>query len=120
MERLQRSLIYARIDPGMTLDEIENVINEVVKRNAPLREPGGDQIVWLAIMRGYAGTHARISEPSSSIVYISVMPLDFSGYAHEYNYGGHVVFPTDSKLFEPVSGPQAQALQPYELFSGRA
>ena len=93
MERLQRSLTYARIDPGMTLDEIENVINEVVKRNAPLREPGGDQIVWLAIMRGYAGTHARISEPSSSIVYISVMPLDFSGYAHEYNYGGHVVFP---------------------------
>ena len=41
MERLYRSLNYVRIDPGLTLEEMEELTLEVVKRNEPMREAGG-------------------------------------------------------------------------------
>ena len=93
LDRLQRSLTFARIDLGLSSDELDDIINEVVSRNESLREPGGDHIVWQSVTRGYASTLARINEPSSPILYVSVMPLNFGDYARDYETGGHVVFP---------------------------
>ena len=105
LDRLYRSMKFARIDPGMTIDEMEVITHEVVNRNEPLREPGGDFLVWQTVKRGFARTFAKITEPAPSMVCITVFPIEFEGHAQEYRTGGHVVFP-QTRSFAP------QALEP--------
>ena len=52
IERLNRSLKIVRIDPGLTLEELEEITEEVVRRNDPARESGSDDWVYQAITRG--------------------------------------------------------------------
>ena len=102
LDRLYRSLTFARIDPGMTIDEMETITHEVINRNEPLREEGADFVVWQTVVRGYARTFARVTENAPSIVCISVIPIDFEGYAQEYRTGCHVVFPR-TRSYSPQS-----------------
>ena len=44
LDRLYRSLKFARIDPGLTIDEMEAITHQVVDRNEPLRESG--ETLW--------------------------------------------------------------------------
>ncbi len=101
LDRLYRSLTFARIDPGMTIDEAEEITHEVIKRNEHLREPGGDFSVRQTVMRGYAKTSAttsdknyagRITEKAPSTVCISATPIDFAAHDRHYQTGTHVVF----------------------------
>ena len=105
LDRLYRSMKFARIDPGMEIDEMEAISHEVVKRNEPLRELGSDVLVWQTVKRGFARTFAKITEPAPAMVYISTFPIDFEGHAEEYRTGGHIVFPR-TRSFNP------QALEP--------
>ena len=93
VERLYRSLTFARIDPGMTKDEMESLTLDVLKRNEHLREPNGDFLIWQTITRGYATVFSKVNDPAPSNVCVAVIPLDFSSYSNHYNTGGHVVFP---------------------------
>jgi len=93
LDRLYRSLNFARIDPGLTRAEMENITREVIVLNEPLREPGGDSVVWHTVIREYAASPARINEPAPAIVCVSVKPIDFSAHARHYQNGCHVVFP---------------------------
>ena len=91
LDRLYRSLKYARIDPGMTLEEMEEVTNETLRRNPPAA--GGDSLIWHTMVRGYAPPPARINTPAPSTLCIQVKPIDFRGFAHQYQEGVHVIFP---------------------------
>ena len=102
LERLYRSMAFARIDPGMTMDEMEAITLDVVKRNEHLREPGGDFVIWQTITRGYANTFAKVNDPAPSNVCISVLPIDFAAHAEHYKSGGHVVFPR-TRSYAPQS-----------------
>ena len=102
LDRLYRSMKFARIDPGMTINEMEKITHEVIERNEPLREPGGDVMVWQTVIRGYARTFGTIAGSAPSRVCISVVPIDFQDYAHEYQTGGHVVFPR-TRSYSPQS-----------------
>ena len=102
LDRLYRSLTAARIDADMTIDEMEAITHEVIKRNEPLREPGGDSVVWHTVVRGYAKTFSRITEKAASTVCISVIPIDFNGHAREYQTGCGVVFPR-TRSYSPQS-----------------
>ena len=42
MERFYRALHFTRIDPGVTIKELEEITLEVVKRNEPIRPQKGD------------------------------------------------------------------------------
>jgi branched-chain amino acid aminotransferase len=93
LERLFRSLTYTRIDPGMTLEQMEKLSSEVFERNASLRQPWEEYGIWHAVTRGYASSLAKITQKAPSIVCIWILPLDFSAFATQYKTGAHVVFP---------------------------
>ena len=93
LDRLYRSLIFARIDPGMTREDLENITHKVIDLNEPQRARGGDSIVWHTVVREYALPPARINEPAPAIVCVSVKPIDFKAHARQYQTGCHVVFP---------------------------
>ena len=90
MERLYRSLKYARIDPGLTMEGMEQLTTEVLARNEPLREPGVDHVVTLIVTRGHG---VKVTDPVPPTICIKVHPIGFSGYARFYRTGAHVVFP---------------------------
>ena len=52
LERFMRSLKYARMDPGMSLHEWEELSLGLLKRNEHLRIPGGDLNVGQYVSRG--------------------------------------------------------------------
>ncbi len=91
IDRLYRSAKYARIDTGMTMDEMEEVTHEVIRRNPP--PEGGDCVVWHTMVRGYAPAPSRINTPAPSTVCIQVKPIDFRDFAHQYSDGVPVIFP---------------------------
>ena len=93
LDRLYRSLTFARIDLGIESHELEDITHEVMMRNESLREPGGDSVVWHTVVRGYAGSRARADGQVPPTICISVKPIDFTGYAKHYKTGTHVVFP---------------------------
>ena len=91
IDRLYRSAKYARIETGMTVDEMEEVTHEVIRRNPP--PDGGDCVVWHTLVRGYASASARINVPAASTVCIQVKPIQFGDFAHQYTDGVPVIFP---------------------------
>ena len=102
LDRLYRSLNFARIDPDMNREELEAITHEVIRRNEPLRDPGGDSVVWHTVVRGYAQSPAKINVKAPATVCVSVKPIDFSGFAHHYQAGCHVVFPR-TRSYSPQS-----------------
>ena len=90
LERFYRSLQYTRIDPGMTIDQMEELTLEVVHRNESLREPGDDYMITQIATRGEGG---RVTHPMKANVAIWIDPIDFPRYAPCYRDGAHVVIP---------------------------
>jgi branched-chain amino acid aminotransferase len=52
--RFMRSLKFTRLDPGLSIDELEALTREVVRRNEDLRESGGDFTITQFVTRGRA------------------------------------------------------------------
>ena len=90
LERLYRSLKFVRIDPHLTIDEMEQITLEVVARNEPLRDPAGDYSVWQTVTRGMGST---VRDEAPPTVCVRLYPIDFNRYARFYRTGAHVVFP---------------------------
>ena len=88
LERFMRSLSYARLDPGLSLDELESLTQEVIKRNAHLRQPGGDFTITQFVTRGRA---RHVLDPVPPTVCILPQHIDFSQYSSFYRTGVHVV-----------------------------
>ena len=97
MERLYRSLHYTRIDPGLTMDEMEKVTLEVVERNESVRESGDDYMITQIVSRGEGG---RVNWPMDANVSIWIDPIDFVRYAPCYESGGHAIIPK-SRSYSP-------------------
>ena len=107
LDRLYRSLQYVRIDAGMSVDEMTENTEELVRRNEPMRPPGGDYMVRQVVTRGTAanGTQGGVLEPMTPTVINMVSPIDLSGYANGYEKGASVVFPS-------VRGYSSSSLDP--------
>ena len=99
LERLYRSAKYANIEPGITVTEMEELALEVLKRNEPLREPGGDSFVLKFLTRG---PWARITEKVPTTVGISMRSIDFTRFAHHYQTGARVIIPS-TRSYPPQS-----------------
>ena len=105
LERFYESLRYVRIDPGMSIDEMEDISLEVLKRNLPLVDRNDD--LWLGqnVTRGRnapSGTHSPLDcrEPTVSIY---SDPIDVGLHASEYFKGIHVVTPSTRRTSTGVS-----------------
>ena len=110
LERLYRSMTFARIDPGMTIDEMEVITLDVAKRNEHLREPGGDFAIWQTITRGYANTFAKVNDPGPDERLHFGVGLRLRGARGALQYRRPRRVPAHSKLFAPIPRAQAQAL----------
>ena len=90
LNRLYRSLQYVRIDPGMSIDELEELTEEVVSRNEPAREAGDDYMITQVVTRGEGGLGLRTSKAT---VAIWIEPIAFQLYSPMFQDGAHVVIP---------------------------
>lgn len=95
LDRLYRSLQFARIDVGLTKEEMTDITEELVRRNESNRPSGGDFTVRQVVTRGASsgGGQGGVLDPLSPTVINSVSLIDFSGYARFYETGASVVFP---------------------------
>ena len=103
LERLYRTLHMVRIDPGMSIDEMQEVTEELARRNDRMREPNGDYSVTQMISRGSVNS---VLEPEQATVVIRMRPIPFTSYARYYDEGAHVVIPTTRR--DPVQALDAR------------
>jgi branched-chain amino acid aminotransferase len=90
LERLYRSLKYTRIDPGMSLEQLNELTLQVVARNEPTRKAAGDDYqITQIISRGQGGP--RASSPMKPNVAVWIDPMGFERYAPLFESGAHVV-----------------------------
>ena len=89
LDRLYRSLKYVRIEPDMSIDEMERLTLEVVERNEPLRRELNDDYMITQIVTGGDGRRGD-SEPSVSVW---IDPLGAPRWAPAYDGGAHAVIP---------------------------
>ena len=89
LDRLYRSLKYVRIEPELSIDEMERLTLEVVERNEPLRRELNDDYMITQIVTGGDGRRGD-SEPSVSIW---IDPLGAPRWAPAYSGGAHAVIP---------------------------
>ena len=77
MDRFERSLNYVRINPGISINEIADLILDVVERNEPLRsEKGDDYMISPIITRGVGYRLKDVDNKPSISVFID--PIDFN------------------------------------------
>jgi len=95
--RLYRSLQYTRIDPGMSIDEMERVTLDVVEHNEEMRSAARDDYMITQIVTRGAGGVVGDIEPHVSIM---IDPIDYVRYAPLYDTGAHVVIPR-TRSFSP-------------------
>jgi branched-chain amino acid aminotransferase len=88
LERLERSLRYTRIDPGLSLDEIEAITLQIVERNVPLLQENDDVWIHQVISRG------QMRKPGLATVVIMTEPLPFASFARYYKIGVPLITPS--------------------------
>ena len=90
LKRLFRSLKYLRIDPGMNMDEMAEVTQQVVDHNKPNREPGDDYMITQIVTGGQGD---RIRGQADPNVAVWIDPIAFDQYSPLFDSGAHVVIP---------------------------
>lgn len=88
IDRLYRSLSYARIDPGISEKRMTDLSEEAISRNKNRLDEARDFNIHQFVTRG-RGRRAWMAD--APVVGIRVSPLDFANYAHAYSEGLHGV-----------------------------
>jgi len=80
---------YARIDPGMSIDDMERITLEVVEANEDLRKKENDDyMITQIVTRGEGGS---VVNPSTPNISIWIDPIAFDRYSPLYQDGAHAV-----------------------------
>ncbi len=106
LARLEKSLRFTRIDPGMTMAELGSLSEETLERNLPLLEEHGDYWVTQTISRGDGRNPLQ---PGPAFVSIIVEPLPFARFAPYYAKGMHLVAPAARISALSVLDPKLKA-----------
>ncbi len=104
LDRLYRSMLYTRIDPGLSQDEMERITLEVVEANRHLLGPSDDWSVTHVVSRGLINT--RLHDGANVAIYC--LPLDFAGFARQYVDGVRVVTPAVRRTPPQSLSPKAK------------
>ena len=111
MDRLYRSLQYARMDAGMTQQEMTELTEELVRRNEAVRPPGGDYMVRQVVTRGptITGSQGNVTDPELTPTVVNIVtPVDFASYAHYYETGAAAVIPSARSYSSDSMDPEAK------------
>ncbi len=106
VRRLYNSLRYLRIDPGMSMEEMERWSLEVVNHNYPLLPPNQDMWVMQRISRG-----VEVIEPGEEqrpTVLIESHPIPFAKRAALYRDGVRVITPSVPRVPPRFMSPRAK------------
>ena len=88
LERFMRSLKYARLNVGFTIEEWEELTLEVLRRNAQQRLPGGDFNLGQYVSRGRSN---HVLENVPLTICIRPWHVEPSEWAESYQKGIHAV-----------------------------
>ena len=110
LERLYRSLRYIGIDPGLTLDEMASITEEVVDRNLPLIADDEDYWVSQRITRGIIDPNERSAWPDyvGPTVIVECLPLPLASRAKLFRDGIDVVVPATRRTAPDMVSPRAK------------
>jgi branched-chain amino acid aminotransferase len=111
LQRLYRSLEFARIDPGMSIDEMESLTLEVLEANSSILEAGDDFTVAQVVS---VGPMVTLDGPTPVDVLIYCQFIDFAKFAQGYLRGVRVVTPV---TYRAPPGPENPAVPAQETFS---
>jgi branched-chain amino acid aminotransferase len=110
LERLYRSLRYVRIDPGLSIDEMAGITEDVLARNLPLI--GADEDYWVSqrITRGIVDPNERSAWPDyvGPTVIVECLPLPLSTRAKLYLEGIDVMVPATRRTAPDTLSPRAK------------
>lgn len=110
LERLYRSLRYVRIDPGLSIEEMAAITEDVVGRNLPLIGPDEDYWVSQRITRGIIDPNERSAWPDyvGPTVLIECLPLPLTTRAKLYRDGIDVIVSATRRTGPAMQSPRAK------------
>ena len=110
LERLYGSLVYAEIDCGLTIDQMEAVTYETIERNLPALDGLDFQIMHDITRGGLALYDSIIKEGAAPIVSINVFPLvrHIGNMADRYETGSHFVITPQQSVPSRYIDPKAK------------
>ncbi len=102
MLRLQRSLHYAQIDPGMSIEKIEATVEDLVARNSPAYEPENDLEVCQIITRG------TMDEPNHANVVMYCREVHWAHVTPDLRDGRRLVIASTRRIPHQSLAPSAK------------
>ncbi|MGQ9518254.1 MAG: aminotransferase class IV [Anaerolineae bacterium] len=101
LERLWRSLTYARIDPGVGRQELKGAVLATLEANRPMLDD--DVWIYIYITRGRFVNNVQYYLPATAeerrpTVVIFCRRLPFAAFARGYAHGVHAVIPPSRHL----------------------
>lgn len=118
VERLYRSLRALRLDPTMPQGEMIAITHEVLRRNMPLMEEGGDYWVGQRISRGVKKVSGDNWDHYGPNVIVECMPLPLGDRAPLYRDGIEVVTPSVRRTPPESLTPRAKSHNYLNLIMG--
>lgn len=110
LERLYASMLYAQIDCGLTIDEMEGVTYETIDRNRPTLNGCDIQIMHDVTRGGMPLYESIVKEGTRPIISINVFPLirHTGGQAEAYDTGSHFVVTPQQSVPARYIDPKAK------------
>jgi branched-subunit amino acid aminotransferase/4-amino-4-deoxychorismate lyase len=94
LDRLAFSLRLARIEPGISLSEIESITLDVVRHNAALLTANDELGVVIFVTPGLVPTYRRMTDaPRRPTVCVHTFPMDFTLYQELVTRGARLATP---------------------------
>lgn len=108
IDRFFRSLRYLRIDPGLSPREMIDLSEQVVERNAHLRQAVGDWWVGQRVSRGVDAVGDEGWEHTGPNVVIEVVPLPLKERARLFRDGAEVMVTAIRRTSPTMLSPRAK------------
>jgi branched-chain amino acid aminotransferase len=108
LKRFYKSLKYLQMDPGMSIEKMKKISEEVLARNLHLLNEGEDY--WLAqrVSRGTEPVGGDIHETTEPTVIVECTPLPFKARAHYFRDGMEIVVPSMRRTSPDSLTPRAK------------
>lgn len=108
VERLYRTLDYLAIDPGLSIQEMTRISEEVLERNSHLLSPDDDYWVAQRVTRGVDVVGGELWESGGPTVIVECTPLPLKARAKLFRDGVSVAFPTVRRVPPECLDPNAK------------
>ena len=107
VDRLYRSLVYTRINPGLTKDEMIHAIQSVAEANAKLLGENDEYIVTQVVTRGAMTATGRVSGLRATVViYCQLIP--YAEFAKYYVQGVRLITPSIRRIPPQCLSPKGK------------